>query len=49
MENKTRDFMVSDYGSEKVDKKVELNDSMSISPQASDEYSTTIKNLGGNR
>lgn len=41
--------MVTDYGSEKFSKEKELNSSMSIKNNSPDEYTNTIKNIGGNR
>lgn len=46
-ENKMRDTMVSDYGIEKADKRVELNDTMTIKETPIDDYTKTIKNIGG--
>lgn len=36
-----------DFGMEKLSKTNELNESMSISPQARDEYESKIWNIGG--
>lgn len=48
MENKKmRDFMHSNYGDEKANKSVELNESMTITDSKQDEYTRTIKNIGG--
>ena len=52
MENETNtlhDFTTSHFGDTKLSKENELNESMTITPQAQDEYTTTIENLGGNR
>lgn len=46
-DNKMKNFMKSDYGIEKVDKSEELNNSMTIKEKARDEYTSTIKNIGG--
>lgn len=46
-DNKMRNFMKSDYGIEKADKSDELNSSMTIKESARDEYTSTIKNIGG--
>lgn len=49
--NKPRDFMKSNYGDEKYNKSTELNNSMSVENQGSDEYTKKLQNLnsqGGN-
>lgn len=45
--NSTRSFMTSDYGDGKMDKSVELNETMTIKETSADEYTNTIRNLGG--
>lgn len=45
--NQMHEMMSDSFGDNKFDKSMELNDSMSISGQAPDEYTKTIKNLGG--
>ena len=45
--NTTRGMMKSDYGDNKLDKSTELNESMSIAPSGSDEYTKKIHSLGG--
>ena len=47
--NENRDFMLSDYGAEKVSKDKELNDTMTIVETGADEYEQTIMNIGGTR
>ena len=37
----------SDFGMEKLSKSNELNESMSIAPQARDEYENKLWNIGG--
>lgn len=38
----------SDFGIDKLSKANELNESMSIAPQARDEYESKLWNIGGN-
>lgn len=47
-ENKMRDFMKSDYGDNKVDKSSELNETMSITEQAPDDYTKKINSIEDN-
>ncbi|NLB89593.1 MAG: hypothetical protein GX790_10380 [Syntrophomonadaceae bacterium] len=46
--NETRGMMTTDYGDEKADKSVELNETMTIKETPQDEYTRKIKNIGGN-
>lgn len=45
--NTMRDMVGFDYGYQRVDKSQELNASMSIAPQAEDEYGNKIVTLQG--
>ena len=45
--NKTRDFVNAHEGDNKLDKGVELNETMTIAPSGKDEYENKIKNIGG--
>lgn len=47
-QNQTKEFMSTSFGDEKLSKEMELNSTMSISPQTRDEYEQKIKNIGGN-
>ena len=38
----------SDFGMDKLSKANELNESMSIAPQARDDYESKLFNIGGN-
>lgn len=46
-ENENRSMMNDTYGESKLDKSIELNETMSISESSQDEYTTTIKTIGG--
>ena len=45
--NENKSFMKESYGDNKVDKSSELNDRMTISETARDEYESKIHNIGG--
>lgn len=45
--NKTRDFVKAHEGDNKLDKGLELNESMTIETSGKDEYENKIKNIGG--
>lgn len=47
--NNMRSFMKSEtFGDEKLDKKEELNETMTVTQNAQDEYTRKIHNIGGN-
>lgn len=45
--NETKDMMSDSFGSNKLDKSQELNESMTIRETSMDEYESKIHNLGG--
>lgn len=45
--NETRSMMKGSYNDTRLDKEVELNDSMTINESSRDEYEQTLHNLGG--
>ncbi len=49
VKNTNKTFTVEDFGIQKLDKRNELNASMTISEKPADAYEQTIKNLGGER
>lgn len=46
-ENTKKDFMSQSFGDSKMDKSVELNESMTIHELAPDAYTNKIKNISG--
>lgn len=47
--NETRSMMKTDYTDVKLDKEKELNSEMTIKHTEEDEYTRTIKNIGGKK
>lgn len=45
--NETRPMMGEGYGDNRLDKKAELNDTMTINENSRDSYTETLHNLGG--
>lgn len=45
--NENRSFMKGSYTDTRLDKSVELNDTMTINEESRDEYESTIMSLGG--
>lgn len=43
--NSTRGFVVDHFGDQKLDKRVELNESMSISGRGADQYEQQLHNV----
>ena len=46
-QNEMRGMMPGSYDDDRLDKSVELNDSMTINEASRDEYEQTIHNIGG--
>lgn len=46
--NEPREMMTTSFGENKLDKSMELNDSMTIKETGKDDYSQTLHSLGGN-
>lgn len=45
--NEARTMMGEGYGDNRMDKSIELNDTMTINENSRDEYTETLHNLGG--
>lgn len=45
--NQTKPMMKGTYKDDKLDKSVELNETMTINQSSKDEYESTLHNLGG--